>query len=113
MMEYNQSIMGKTKSTINKGTNIELIYDDKSDLIKLASKKEFCGFILRDSLKAIKHAIKYKLKKVNLFNVLNLSVIIELDKSQYKSVLTRAEQHYASIEDYEECSKIKKLIDKL
>ncbi len=112
-MEHNQSIMSNIKSTLNKGTNIELIYDNPEELMKLTKKSEFCEFILNDSIKAIKKAIKYKLKKVNLFNVLNLSVIIELDKSQYKSVLTRAEQHYANIEDYEECSKIKKLIDKL
>ena len=107
------SIMSKTTPKIDKGTIIELIYDNKEDLLKLAKKSEFCEFILKDSLKAIKRAIKYKLKKVNLFNVLNLSVIIELDKSQYKSVLTRVEQHYANIENYEECSKIKKLIEKL
>ena len=112
-MEYNLSIMSNTKSTLNKGTNIELIYDNPEELMKLTEKSEFCEFILKDSLKAIKRAIKYKLKKVNLFNVLNLSVIIELDKSQYKSVLTRVEQHYANIENYEECSKIKKLIEKL
>ena len=112
-MEYNQSIMGKTKPTINKGTNIELIYDDNKELIKLAEKSEFIGFILKDSLKAIKRAIKYKLKKVVLFNVLNLSIMIELDKSKYKSVLSRIEQYYADLENYEECSKIKKLMDKI
>ena len=112
-MEYNQSIMGKTKPTINKGTNIELIYDDNKELIKLAEKSEFIGFILKDSLKAIKRAIKYKLKKVVLFNVLNLSIMIELDKSKYKSVLSRIEQYYADLENYEERSKIKKLMDKI
>ena len=45
-MEYNQSIMGKTKPTINKGTNIELIYDDNKELINLAEKSECIGFIL-------------------------------------------------------------------
>ena len=107
-MEHNQSFMSKTKPTLNKATNIELIYDDKEDLLKLAKKSEFCEFILNDSIKAIKKAIKYKHPKVNLFNISNLSVIIEINKSQYKSVLTQAEKLYASMEDYEECSKIKK-----
>tara|TARA_B100000902_G_C27122099_1_gene819191 strand:- start:92 stop:433 length:342 start_codon:yes stop_codon:yes gene_type:complete len=109
----NKIIMSKTTPKINKGTIIELIYDDKKDLIKLAEKSEFCEFILKDSLKAIEKAIKYKLPKVNLFNIANLSIVIELDKLQYKSVLTQAEKFYANMEDYEECSRIKKLIDKL
>ena len=107
-MEHNLSIMSNIKPILNKATNIELIYDDKEDLLKLAKKSEFCEFILNDSIKAIKKAIKYKHPKVNLFNISNLSVIIEINKSQYKSVLTQAEKLYASMEDYEECSKIKK-----
>ena len=39
--------------------------------------------------------------------------MIELDKSKYKSVLSRIEQYYADLENYEECSKIKKLMDKI
>ena len=112
-MEHNLSIMSKTKPILNKATTIELIYDNKEDLLKLAEKSEFCEFILNDSIKAIKKAIKYKQPKVNLFNISNLSVIIEINKSQYKSELTQAEKLYASMEDYEECSKIKKLIDKI
>ena len=113
MMEYKQFIMSKITPKINKGTIIELIYDDRKELLKLSEKSEFCEFILNDSIKAIKKAIKYKQPKVNLFNISNLSVIIEINKSQYKSVLTQAEKLYASMEDYEECSKIKKLIDKI
>ena len=112
-MEHNLSIMSKTKPILNKATTIELIYDNKEDLLKLAEKSEFCEFILNDSIKAIKKAIKYKQPKVNLFNISNLSVIIEINKSQYKSVLTQSEKLYASMEDYEECSKIKKLFDKI
>ena len=112
-MEHNQSFMSKTKPTLNKATNIELIYDDREELLKLAEKGEFCEFILRDSIKAIKEAIKYKQRKAILFNISNLSVIIEIKQTQYESVLKQAVKHYASRENYEECSKLKKLIDKL
>ena len=107
------SIMSKTTPKIDKGTIIELIYDNKEDLLKLAEKSEFCEFILNDSIKAIKKAIKYKQPKANLFNISNLSVIIEIKQTQYESVLKQAVKHYASRENYEECSKLKKLIDKL
>ena len=113
MMVYNMSIMSKTTPKIDKGTIIELIYDNKEDLLKLAKKSEFCEFILNDSIKAIKKAIKYNLSKITLFNIANLSITIELNKPQYKSVLIQAEKHYANIENYEKCSNIKKLIDKL
>ena len=113
MMEYKQFIMSKITPKINKGTIIELIYDDRKELLKLSEKSEFCEFTLNDSLKAIKKAIKYKLSKVSLFNIANLSIVIELDKSQYKTVLTRIEKHYAGVEDFEKCIEIKNLIDKI
>ena len=96
-----------------KPTMLEILYNDGEDLKELATKEEFREFILEDSLKSIKKAIKNNLDKVELFNIFNLSLIIELDKSNYKSVLENISKHYIEDEKYEICSSINKLINKI
>jgi hypothetical protein len=86
---------------------------NREDIINLASKKEFVDFVLKDSLKAIDDAIENNLDKVELFNILNLSLIIKLEKSKFKSVLERIMQYYADKEDYDKCIEIQSLIKKI
>lgn len=102
-----------TKNQKREVTNIELVYEDREDLVRLASKEEFISFILEDSLKTITKAIEQNLEKVELFNIFNLSLIVELDKSKYKPVLERIIQRYVEIEDYDKCIEIQALINKL
>lgn len=103
----------ETKTKKREVTNIEIVYGSREDLVSLASKEEFVNFILEDSLKTIKKAIDENLEKVELFNILNLSLIVELDKSKYKNVLERIIQLYVEIEDYDKCIEIQSLINKL
>jgi len=103
----------ESKTKKREVTNIELVYGSKEDLVSLASKEEFVEFILEDSLTSITKAIKENLEKVELFNILNLSLIVELDKSKYKTVLERIIQHYVEVEDYDKCIEIQSLINKL
>jgi hypothetical protein len=94
-------------------TLIEIVYNDSSDLKKLASKEEFVSFIVKDSLESIENAIKYGDKKVELFNIFNLSLTVELKRSNFKSVLNNITKYYIEDEDYEMCNTIKKLIDEI
>tara|TARA_Y100000389_G_C17456480_1_gene518512 strand:+ start:2481 stop:2804 length:324 start_codon:yes stop_codon:yes gene_type:complete len=103
----------KLKKEKNPITVLEIIYNDGEDLKELATKEEFREFILKDSLKSINKAIKNNLDKVELFNIFNLSLIIELDKSNYKNVLENISKHYIEDENYEVCSSINKLIKKI
>jgi hypothetical protein len=96
-----------------KTTMLEILYNDGEDLKELATKEEFREFILKDSLRSIQKAIKNNLNRVELFNIFNLSLIVELDKSNYKSVLENISKHYIEDENYEICSSINKLINKI
>jgi hypothetical protein len=102
-----------TQSKPRKATNMRLIYDDKRDLMELTSKKQFINFILEDSLVAIEKAIKENLENVELFNIFNLSLIIELDRSNFKPVLEKIIYHYEGVEDYNKCAQIQSLINKI
>ena len=103
----------ETKTKKREVTTIEIVYSEKDDLIQLASKEEFVIFILEDSLKTITKAVEENLEKVELFNIFNLSLIVELDKSKYKSVLQRIIDYYVGIEDYDKCIEIQSTINKL
>ena len=93
-------------------TYIELVWDSKQDLIDLENNETFTNFILLKSYTAIEDAIEDNLDKVELFNIFNMSLIIELDKSNFNMVLNKILNYYIGIEDYEECEKIQKLINR-
>ena len=105
-----EEIIKETKPTT---TLIEIVYNDSSDLKKLASKEEFVNFIVKDSLESIENAIKYGDEKVELFNIFNLSLTVEQKRSNFKSVLNNITKYYIKDEDYEMCNNIKKLIDEI
>lgn len=99
-------------SKINDPTTlIEIVYNDSSDLIKLANREEFRNFIIEDSLETIEEAINNNSDKVELFNIYNLSLVVELERKNFKNVLNNITKYYIGIEDYETCDYIKKLID--
>jgi len=94
-------------------TFIELVWDDKQDLIELQDEAKFTDFILRESYKSVKKAIENNLSKIELFNIFNLCVLVEVKKSNYAPILEKVMELYVLEEDYEECSKIKNLIKKI
>lgn len=93
-------------------TSIEIIYNDSEDLKRLSDREEFIQFILEDSFKTIEMALENNLEKVELFNIFNLSLIVEIEKPNYKKVLNNLVKYYIKEENYEKCSLIKHIIKK-
>ena len=94
-------------------TPIEITYNTKKDLDELASSDQFKSFILKRTLEEIEFALENDLEKIEIFNIFNLSLIIELERKNFKSVLDKVMDSYVKDEDFEKCNQIKKLIDKL
>tara|TARA_R110000851_G_scaffold169070_1_gene315209 strand:- start:710 stop:1048 length:339 start_codon:yes stop_codon:yes gene_type:complete len=94
-------------------TALEIDLRDEQDLIDLSSDEKFINFILMDTYKSLKIAINSNLSKVSLFDIFNLSILVEVKKSNYIPILEKIMDVYELAEDYEECSKIKNLIKKL
>lgn len=105
--------MEKDKTSKREVTNIELEFKDKEDIINLASKDEFVSLVMNDSLEAIIEGINKNLDTIDLFNILNMSVMIKLNKSNFKLVLEKITQYYVGKEDYNKCVEIQSLIKKL
>ena len=61
----------------------------------------------------ISGGIENNLESVNIAEIKNYDVIISVPKTEWKSGLENAMDYYIKKEEYEECSKIKKLIEKL
>ena len=108
----------QTYPTMNKDkerevTPIEITYNTKKDLDELASSDQFKSFILKRTLEEIEFALENNLEKIEIFNIFNLSLIIELERKNFKSVLDKVMDSYVKDEDFEKCNQIKKLIDKI
>ena len=61
----------------------------------------------------IAEGIKDNLESVNIAEIKNHDVIISVPKDEWKAGLENAMNYYIKTEEYEECSKIKKLILKI
>ena len=94
-------------------TNIEISYSTKRELKELSNKEEFRDIIMKDSFKAIKEAIKNNNTTVELFNIVNLSVIIKLSSLYYPSALKKISKYFEENEEYEKCAEIKNILNSL
>tara|TARA_R110001606_G_scaffold357882_1_gene509350 strand:+ start:226 stop:570 length:345 start_codon:yes stop_codon:yes gene_type:complete len=105
--------MEKIEKENNEVTRIQISYDSPEDLKKLYSNKEFISYIQLEVLDRIKYAIKNNLKKVEIFNILNMAIIIEVKKENYKKILQKINDGYLKIEDFEKCHEISQLINEI
>ena len=69
--------------------------------------------VYKSLIDGISEAIKTDKKEIKLCEVKNTNVYITVEKKSWKQSLDSALQFYIDREEYENCSKIKSLIDKL
>ena len=69
--------------------------------------------MMRSLVTNIASGIKEELESVNIAEIKNHDVIISVPKEEWKSGLKNAMEYYIKTEEYEVCSKIQKLIEKI
>jgi len=69
--------------------------------------------MMRSLVSNIASGIKNNLESVNVAEIKHHDVIISVPKDEWKSGLENAIEYYIKTEEYEICSKIKKLIKRL
>ena len=69
--------------------------------------------IMKTLVSNIAEGIEDNLDSINVAEIKNHDVIISVPKSEWKGGLKNAMDYYIEREKYEECSKIKKLIEKI
>ena len=77
---------------------------------ELSSKKPQ---VYKSLIDGVTEAIKTNKEIVKLCEVKNTNIFITVEKPEWKNSLDSALQYYVNKEEYEKCSKIKDLIDKL
>ena len=77
---------------------------------ELKSKKHQ---VYKSLIDGVTEAIKNDKKEVKLCEVKNSNIFITVGKQEWKNSLDSTLEYYISTEEYEECSKIKNLINKL
>ena len=96
-----------------KPTNLELFFFDKEELEEMTSTDQFQTFVKEEAYEAIKYAIRNKLDRVEIFRLWNLGFVVTIEKKEYSNALNSILSIYESKEDYDTCSKITELINKL
>ena len=69
--------------------------------------------MMKSLVSNIADGIEDNLESVNIAEIKNYDVIISVPKTEWKPGLEQAMNYYIEREEYEECSKIKKLIERL
>ena len=69
--------------------------------------------VYKSLVDGVTEAIKTDKEEIKLCEVKNSGIYITVGKQEWKNSLDSALQYYIDTEEYEECSKIKNLIDKL
>ena len=77
---------------------------------ELKSKKHQ---VYKSLIEGVSDAIKTNKEEIKLCEVKNTNIYITVEKPEWKDSLDSALQYYVNKEEYEQCSKIKDLIDKL
>ena len=69
--------------------------------------------VYKSLVQSITEGVEYKLESVNIAEIKNHDIMVNVPKTEWKSGLEKAMNYYVEKEEYEECSKIKKLIERL
>ena len=69
--------------------------------------------MMKSLVSNIAEGIEDNLESVNVAEIKNHDIILSVPKSEWKGGLKNAMDYYIEKEEYEECTKIKKLIEKI
>jgi hypothetical protein len=89
--------------------NLEIFFTDEKDILKLAKSEDLNEIVMKESLVAIKDAIKNKSETADIVNITNLNCIVSIKKEDFGKVLDTLVNYYQNKEEYLTCSSIIKL----
>ena len=69
--------------------------------------------MMKSLVSNIAEGIKEELESVNIAEIKHHDIIINVSKSEWKGGLEKALEYYIEGEEYEQCSKVRDLINKL
>jgi hypothetical protein len=106
-----KSILSKTRKTLKKREphNIELLFNNKEDLLNLSKSEEFIKIVMKETLASLTDAIKSKKETAEIVNIINLDCTVTIKQKDFKDMLDNLIKYYEEKEEYEVCVSINKL----
>jgi hypothetical protein len=106
-----KSTLNKTSKTLKKREphNIELLFDNKKDLLNLSKSDDFIKIVMKETLVSITDAIKSKKETAEIVNIINLDCTVIIKQKEFKNMLDNLVKYYEGKEEYETCISINKL----
>jgi hypothetical protein len=87
--------------------------EGKADVDALSSNEVFSNAVFKEAFEGIKDAIKTRSKTAVLFELGTSEYYIELQKQDWEQALQSCIDRFVEDEKYEECIKIKDVIEKI
>jgi hydroxymethylpyrimidine pyrophosphatase-like HAD family hydrolase len=84
-----------------------------ANIDSLCNNEVFSRTVFKETFLGIKDAVETKKKTAILFELEKSEYFIEIEKSDWKQALESCIDKFVEIEQYEKCSEIKELIDKI
>jgi hypothetical protein len=100
----------------NKNTeplNLELFFDDESDLEILIETKEFHDLLFNEVIRALKLAIENKENKATILFLTNLKSALIVNKENFAPLIDNVILHFERLENYEKCNELIELKNRL
>lgn len=79
----------------------------------LVLPEDYCQLLLENALGLLKESINKKKKKCILFEIINYDYKVVVKQNQFINILNKGIEYYEKIEDFEKCSELNKLKNKL
>ena len=69
--------------------------------------------VYKSLVESVKEGVELKMESVNIAEIKNHDIMISIPKTEWKAGLKNAMDYYIEKEEYEECTKIRNLIERL
>jgi hypothetical protein len=103
--------MKKDKNT--EPLNLELFFDDESDLEILMETEEFHDLLFNEVIRALKLAIENKENKATILFLTNLKSALIVTEENFASLIDNVILYFEKLENYEKCNELVELKSKL
>ena len=92
---------------------LEITFNQKEDILELSKDINYRKFIIEETYKNIKENISSKQNTIQLFEIINMGIIVSLNYNNLNKCLENILKYYESVEDYTTCLEIKDILKKL
>lgn len=93
--------------------NLDFSYNSREDIEEILQDEDLSRLLTHDLIEASKEVVNNDLKKIHLYDINNFKLKVEMRREQFKPSLEFIKKRFLKNEEFERCSEIQNIIDKL